>query len=103
MGVTGYGRADKGQVGRMVAVILRLAEVPTPDDAADALAIAISCANAERPGDRLNAGAGGAKAAVMDRAAVDPIVRGETPYERSVREALALEKKAAAGAGSGRR
>ena len=59
MGVTGYGRADKGQVGRMVAVILRLAEVPTPDDAADALAIAISCANAERPGDRLNAGAGG--------------------------------------------
>ena len=39
----------------------------------------------------------------MDRAAVGPIVRGETPYERSVREALALEKKAAAGAGSGRR
>jgi crossover junction endodeoxyribonuclease RuvC len=103
MGVTGYGKADKGQVGRMVAVILRLAEVPTPDDAADALAIAISCANAERPGDRLNAGAGGAKAAVMDRAAVGPIVRGETPYERSVREALALEKKAVAGAGSGRR
>jgi hypothetical protein len=69
--------------------------VPTPDDAADALAIAISCANAERPGDRLNGTAKGATAAVMDRAAVAPIVRGETPYERSVREALAREKAAA--------
>jgi crossover junction endodeoxyribonuclease RuvC len=100
VGVTGYGRAEKGQVARMVTVILQLAEVPTPDDAADALAIAISCANAERPGDRANAGT--AKASVLDRAAVAPITRGETPYERSVREALALEK-AAAGAGSGRR
>ena len=57
VGVTGYGRAEKGQVARMVTVILQLAEVPTPDDTADALAIAISCANAERPGDRANAGA----------------------------------------------
>ena len=92
VGVTGYGRAEKGQVARMVTVILQLAEVPTPDDTADALAIAISCANAERPGDRLNGSSNGAKAAVMDRAAVAPIVRGETPYERSVREALAREK-----------
>ena len=96
VGVTGYGRAEKGQVARMVTVILQLAEVPTPDDAADALAIAISCANAERPGDRANAGA---KASVMDRAAVAPITRGETPYERSVREALASEKAAASGKG----
>jgi crossover junction endodeoxyribonuclease RuvC len=96
VGVTGYGRAEKGQVARMVTVILQLAEVPTPDDAADALAIAISCANAERPGDRANAGA---KASVMDRAAVAPITRGETPYERSVREALASEKAAASGNG----
>src|SRR4029077_4474038 len=90
VGVTGYGRAEKGQVARMVTVILGLAEVPTPDDTADALAIAISCANAERPAHRATGGS--AKASVMDRAAVAPIPRGETPYERSVREALAREK-----------
>jgi crossover junction endodeoxyribonuclease RuvC len=39
--VCGSGRADKGQVGRMVARLLGLAEVPTPDHAADALAVAI--------------------------------------------------------------
>lgn len=39
--VTGYGSADKKQVGAMVARILRLSEVPRPADAADALAIAI--------------------------------------------------------------
>ena len=61
VGVTGYGAADKAQVGRMVAVILQLAEVPTPDDTADALATAICLANAERPGDRVNAGTGAAR------------------------------------------
>ena len=40
--VTGYGAADKAQVGTMVARILRLTEVPKPADAADALAIAIT-------------------------------------------------------------
>ena len=95
MGVTGYGNADKDQVGRMVAVILQLTEVPTPDDTADALAIAICTANAERAGDRLNGGSAGAKAGVLDRAAIAPITRGETPYERAVREALAGETKAA--------
>ncbi len=101
MGVTGYGKAEKGQVARMVSVILGLPEIPTPDDTADALAIAICCANAERTGDRLN-GRGAKTAGVLDRAAVAPITRGETPYERSVREALSREAKAA-GAGSGRR
>ena len=95
MGVTGYGNADKDQVGRMVAVILQLTEVPTPDDTADALAIAICTANAERAGDRVNGGSAGAKAGVLDRAAIAPITRGETPYERAVREALAGESKAA--------
>jgi crossover junction endodeoxyribonuclease RuvC len=97
VGVTGYGAADKEQVGRMVTVILQLAEVPTPDDTADALAIAIHTANAERPGDHLNARGSSARATVMDRAAVAPIVRGETPYERSVREALVREARASAG------
>jgi len=39
--VTGYGAADKTQVGTMVARILGLAEIPRPADAADALALAI--------------------------------------------------------------
>ena len=39
--VTGNGRADKDQVGVMVARLLGLAEIPKPADAADALALAI--------------------------------------------------------------
>jgi crossover junction endodeoxyribonuclease RuvC len=39
--VCGYGRADKEQVGRMVKAILALDEVPHPNHAADALAVAI--------------------------------------------------------------
>lgn len=39
--VTGYGRADKRQVQEMVKNILKLKTIPTPDDTADALAIAI--------------------------------------------------------------
>jgi crossover junction endodeoxyribonuclease RuvC len=39
--VCGHGRAGKDQVGRMVARLLGLALVPTPDHAADALAVAI--------------------------------------------------------------
>jgi crossover junction endodeoxyribonuclease RuvC len=39
--VCGSGRAAKDQVGRMVARLLDLAAVPTPDHAADALAVAI--------------------------------------------------------------
>ena len=39
--VTGYGKAEKPQVMEMTRRLLRLAEVPKPDDTADALAIAI--------------------------------------------------------------
>lgn len=39
--VVGYGRAEKTQVQTMVRLLLNLAEIPTPNDAADALAIAI--------------------------------------------------------------
>ena len=42
--VTGYGQADKRQVQQMVKTILNLKDIPKPDDAADALAIAI-CAS----------------------------------------------------------
>lgn len=40
--VTGFGRAEKAQVGQMVKVILKLPAVPKPDDTADALAVAIT-------------------------------------------------------------
>lgn len=39
--VTGYGSADKIQVGEMVRILLNLRAVPRPDDAADAAAVAI--------------------------------------------------------------
>ena len=44
MTIVGYGRADKKQIQKIVKVLLNLKEVPRPDDAADALAIAICCA-----------------------------------------------------------
>jgi crossover junction endodeoxyribonuclease RuvC len=44
-GVTGYGKADKKQVQKMVKMILGLDHEPKPDDAADAVAIAITHLN----------------------------------------------------------
>ena len=71
--VAGYGAADKEQVARMVQLVLGMPVLPTPDDAADALAIAVCIANglgqvgrSSRPG-----GAG-----VLDRGAIAPIDRG---------------------------
>jgi crossover junction endodeoxyribonuclease RuvC len=43
--LTGYGHADKNQIQQMVRVLLNLNQIPKPDDAADALAIAICRAN----------------------------------------------------------
>ena len=45
LAVTGYGRADKAQVQRMVQIVLGMAVLPRPDDAADALAVAICVAH----------------------------------------------------------
>lgn len=60
--ITGYGAADKKQVATMVARVLGLAELPTPADASDALAIAI-CHAWRTPGllsgGALRAGAAG--------------------------------------------
>jgi len=39
--LTGYGRADKKQMQWMVKEVLKLKEIPQPDDAADALAVAM--------------------------------------------------------------
>jgi len=43
--LVGYGRADKKQIQAMVKLLLRLEDIPRPDDAADALAVAITHAN----------------------------------------------------------
>lgn len=42
MSLTGYGRAEKEQIGKMVKTLLDLKEIPKPDDTADALAIALT-------------------------------------------------------------
>lgn len=42
--LTGYGRASKGNVQKMIKLILNLKEEPKPDDAADALALAVLAA-----------------------------------------------------------
>jgi len=43
--ITSYGRAEKIQVQKMVKTLLNLKEIPKPDDASDALAVAICCDN----------------------------------------------------------
>lgn len=48
--VAGYGRAEKQQVQAMVKVLLNMDAVPKPDDAADALAVAITHAHSARAG-----------------------------------------------------
>ena len=89
--IAGYGAADKEQVQRMVQVVLGLSSPPTPDDAADALAIAVWAAGAVTSG-RAAGASGSGLSAVMDRAAVAPIARGRSGYDRAVREALARER-----------
>lgn len=46
--VTGYGKADKKQMQEMVRVLLKLKEIPKPDDCADALAAALTHASTVR-------------------------------------------------------
>ena len=46
--VTGYGGADKHQVQQMVRLLLNMKETARPDDAADALAVALTHANSAR-------------------------------------------------------
>ena len=50
MSVVGYGKAEKRQVMEMTQRILNLAQIPKPDDAADALAIAICHGHSTRIG-----------------------------------------------------
>ncbi|MBQ9734659.1 MAG: crossover junction endodeoxyribonuclease RuvC [Clostridia bacterium] len=48
--LTGYGRAEKGQIQAMVKMFLNLKAVPKPDDAADALAVALTHAQTNKLG-----------------------------------------------------
>lgn len=50
IGVTGYGKAEKKQVQLMVQKFLNMKEIPKPDDAADALAIAFTHINSLNSG-----------------------------------------------------
>lgn len=45
MAITGYGRAEKKEIQKAIKSILNLKEIPKPDDAADALAIAVCYTN----------------------------------------------------------
>ncbi len=87
--IAGYGAADKEQVQRMVQMVLGMAERPRPDDAADALAIAVWAAYTAPSLAARTTGS-----SVLDRAAIQPIDRGASGYERAVREALVREKAA---------
>lgn len=63
--VTGYGRAEKGQVQAMVKKLLRLQEAPQPFDASDALALAICHIHTSTTQRKLqHAAASGARLAV---------------------------------------
>jgi crossover junction endodeoxyribonuclease RuvC len=48
LAVVGYGRATKDQIQKMVKVLLKLSQIPKPDDAADALAVAICYAHSRK-------------------------------------------------------
>ncbi|MBQ0099267.1 MAG: crossover junction endodeoxyribonuclease RuvC [Firmicutes bacterium] len=50
--LTGYGRADKKQIQKMVQTLLKLKEIPKPDDAADALAVALTHARTNKLGEQ---------------------------------------------------
>src|SRR5215203_2959104 len=54
--ITSYGRAEKRQVQEMVKSLLRLREIPKPDDAADGLAIAICHAFSSRISGKVGVG-----------------------------------------------
>jgi crossover junction endodeoxyribonuclease RuvC len=52
--VVGYGNADKGQIQQMVRALLNLDDIPKPDDAADALAVAICHIHSNRMQSLIN-------------------------------------------------
>jgi crossover junction endodeoxyribonuclease RuvC len=55
--IVGYGRAEKQQVAHMIRLLLGLADVPSPLDATDALAVAICHVHSQPGAGRIGAGA----------------------------------------------
>ena len=52
--LTGYGRADKVQMQKMIKSVLKLKSIPKPDDTADALAVALCHINSRRYTQKIN-------------------------------------------------
>lgn len=52
--ITGYGHASKEQIQKMIKMLLNLKVIPKPDDAADALALAVSCAMRYRANSKIH-------------------------------------------------
>ena len=75
----------------MVQLVLGMSARPTPDDAADALAIAVCIANGIGQVGRSSRPAGAARASIAGPRR--PSTAARSPYERAVREALAREKR----------
>ena len=71
--VVGYGRADKNQVQQMVKMLLRLDEVP-PEDAADALAVALCHAHCAQTQEKLASARPGRTTSAAPRSAARPQV-----------------------------
>jgi crossover junction endodeoxyribonuclease RuvC len=96
--VCGYGGADKIQVGRMVMRLLSLDAIPTPDHAADALAVAVCDLNRSPLAAAISAGAapstpaGPAAPVAPARAPARPVRTG-----RGVSNSLAARARAGAG------
>jgi len=53
--ISGYGFADKNQMGKMVQIVLKLKDIPKPDDAADALAVAFTHIGLNKYNDMISA------------------------------------------------
>jgi crossover junction endodeoxyribonuclease RuvC len=70
--LTGYGSADKSQMQSMVQRLLGLKEIPKPDDAADALAIALCHLNTMTSNFLLPLGEGAPPARMRGKASVGP-------------------------------
>tara|TARA_R110002020_G_scaffold475834_1_gene712819 strand:- start:165211 stop:165846 length:636 start_codon:yes stop_codon:yes gene_type:complete len=92
LAITGFGGADKKQVGTMVARVLGLAEAPTPADAADACALAICGAWKSGPGfsaaprsasGDASASGGGARPGLSDGPGLTPAQEAWRSAEKS--------------------
>ena len=86
--IAGYGAADKEQVQRMVQMVLGMAERPRPDDAADALAIAVWAANSASSGTRRVVGRHGSGSGRTDHHGAHPATSGPSARHSHARSGM---------------